>query len=218
MSSVIVRSFQPACHCILTEPSFQKQTLPHAPLPIKTYICPVERSGRLDSKFRRWLHNPQKILRPYVKEGMEVLEVGCGPGFFTLDIARMAGKNGQVVAVDLQEGMLEIVREKIRGSGLEGNIVLHKCEADRLGVSGSFDLVFLFYVVHEVPDRRALFRELVGLLKDGGLVYVEEPPFEVSGKAFEETLRIAGDAGLEVVERPKRFPDKVAVLRKGQKK
>lgn len=182
-----------------------------------TRVFPVEKSAKLDSRFRRWLHNPQKILRPYVKEGMSVLEVGCGPGFFTLDIARMAGKSGRVVAVDLQEGMLEIVREKIRGSELEGNIVLHKCEADRLGVSGSFDLVFLFYVVHEVPDRRALFRELAGLLKDGGLVYVEEPPFEVSGKAFEETLRIAGDAGLVVTGRPKRFPDKVAVLGKGQK-
>jgi len=186
--------------------------------PEKTRVFPVERSAKLDSRFRRWLHNPQKILRPYVKEGMDVLEVGCGPGFFTPDISRMAGKSGRVVAVDLQEGMLGIVREKIRGSGLEGNIVLHRCGADRLGVSGSFDFVFLFYVVHEVPDRKALFRELAGLLKDGGLVYVEEPPFEVSGKAFEETLRIAGDAGLVVAERPKRFPDKVAVLRKGQKK
>jgi ubiquinone/menaquinone biosynthesis C-methylase UbiE len=119
-----------------------------------------------------------------------------------------------VVAVDLQEGMLQKVRDKIRGSEVEGNIVLHKCEEDRLGVSGSFDLVFLFYVVHEVPDRRALFRELVPLLKDGGLVYVEEPPFEVSRKAFGETLRIAGDAGLEVVGRPKRFPDRAAVLKR----
>ncbi|MDP2215825.1 MAG: class I SAM-dependent methyltransferase [Methanolobus sp.] len=67
---------------------------------------PVERSGLLDSSIRRWLQNPQKILRPYVKEGMVVLEVGCGPGFFTLDIARM-------VAVDLQEGMLQKVRDKV---------------------------------------------------------------------------------------------------------
>jgi ubiquinone/menaquinone biosynthesis C-methylase UbiE len=179
-----------------------------------THICPVELSGRLDSKIHRWLQNPQKILRPYVKEGMDVLEVGCGPGFFTLDIARMVGKSGRVVAVDLQEGMLQKVRDKVRGSEVEGRIVLHRCEEDRLGVSGSFDLVFLFYVVHEVPDRRALFRELVALLKDGGLVYVEEPPFEVSKKAFEETLRIAGDAGFEVVGRPKRFPDRAAVLKK----
>ncbi|WP_292462801.1 class I SAM-dependent methyltransferase [Methanolobus sp.] len=182
--------------------------------PENTHICPLEHSGRLDSSIRRWLQNPQKILAPYVREGMDVLEVGCGPGFFTLDIARMVGKSGRVVAVDLQEGMLQIVRDKVRGSGVEGRIVLHRCEAERLGVSGSFDLVFLFYVVHEVPDRGALFREVVALLKDGGLVYVEEPPFEVSGKAFEETLRIAGDAGLEVTGRPKRFPDRAAVLKK----
>jgi ubiquinone/menaquinone biosynthesis C-methylase UbiE len=182
------------------------------------HVCPAAISGILDNRVRRWLQDPRRILVPYVEEGMEVLEVGCGPGFFTGELARMVGEKGKVVAVDLQEEMLRKVREKIRGSGLEGRIVLHRCEEDRLGVSGSFDLVFLFYVVHEVADKRGLFRQLQGLLKDGGVVYLAEPPFEVSGKAFEKTLRIAGEAGLVVVGKPKRFPDKVAVLKKGQKK
>ncbi|MDW7733456.1 MAG: class I SAM-dependent methyltransferase [Methanolobus sp.] len=179
-----------------------------------TRVCPVERSGSLDSRLRRWLQNPQKILAPYVREGMDVLEVGCGPGFFTLDMAWMVGKSGKVVAVDLQEGMLEQVREKISGSDIEQNIELRKSTEDRIGVSGSFDLVFLFYVVHEVPDRAALFRELVSVLRDDGRIYMEEPPFHVSKVEFEESLRIAGDAGLTVVERPSRFPDRAAVLAK----
>ncbi|MCP4372916.1 MAG: SAM-dependent methyltransferase, partial [Deltaproteobacteria bacterium] len=54
-------------------------------------ICPVERAGSLDSRIRRWLQNPQKILKPYIKEGMTVLDVGCGPGFFSIDMAQMVG-------------------------------------------------------------------------------------------------------------------------------
>ncbi len=179
-----------------------------------THICPVERSGRLDSKFRRLLQNPQKILAPYIRDGMDVLEVGCGPGFFTFDIAHMVGKSGRVVAVDLQEGMLAKVREKIRRSGAGQNIVLHRCDEDRIGVSGNFDFVFLFYMVHEVVDKEAFFRELESLLKKDGQVYMAEPPLHVSKKAFEETIRIASDAGFVVVDRPKRFPDKIVVLKK----
>ena len=44
-------------------------------------VCPVERAGILDHGIRRWLQDPQKILRPYIEEGMTVLDIGCGPGF-----------------------------------------------------------------------------------------------------------------------------------------
>ncbi|WMW21826.1 class I SAM-dependent methyltransferase [Methanolobus mangrovi] len=179
-----------------------------------THVCPTEISIILNNRIRRWLQNPRKILGPYIKEGMDVLEVGCGPGFFTLDMARMVGENGQVVAVDLQEGMLAKVREKIRRIGTGLNIVLHKCDEDRIGVSGNFDFVFLFYMVHEVVDKEAFFRELESLLKKDGQIYIAEPPLHVSKKAFEETVMIAGKAGFTVVDRPKRFPDKIIVLKK----
>lgn len=179
-----------------------------------THVCPIVISGGLDNRIRRCLQNPRKILGPYIKEGMDVLEVGCGPGFFTLDMAQMLGRTGQVVAVDLQEGMLAKLREKIKASETELNIVLHKCDADKIAVSGNFDFVFLFYMVHEVPDKDAFFRELESLLKKDGLIYIAEPPLHVSKKAFEETIRIAGNAGLTVAARPKRFPDKVVLLKK----
>jgi 2-polyprenyl-3-methyl-5-hydroxy-6-metoxy-1,4-benzoquinol methylase len=45
-------------------------------------VCPVELAHSLDNTLRRWLQNPQRILAPYIQEGMTVLDVGCGPGFF----------------------------------------------------------------------------------------------------------------------------------------
>lgn len=179
-----------------------------------TRVCPVERSGSLDSRIRRWLQNPQKILGPYISEGMEVLEIGCGPGFFTMDMGRMVGKSGRVVAVDLQEGMLQKVKEKIRLSGEELNIELHKCESDRIGVSGDFDFVFLFYVVHELPDKESFFGELSSLLRKDGRILIVEPPMHVSKQAFNEMLEIAANAGFVVVDRPKMFPNKAVLLGK----
>jgi 2-polyprenyl-3-methyl-5-hydroxy-6-metoxy-1,4-benzoquinol methylase len=45
-------------------------------------VCPVELAHSLDNTLRRWLQNPKNILAPYIQEGMTVLDVGCGPGFF----------------------------------------------------------------------------------------------------------------------------------------
>jgi ubiquinone/menaquinone biosynthesis C-methylase UbiE len=59
-------------------------------------------------------------------------------------MALMVGKSGQVIACDLQEGMLQKVREKIDGTELEARITLHKCEEGKIGVSDHLDFVLLF--------------------------------------------------------------------------
>ncbi len=126
----------------------------------KSHVCPVKLAGGLDLRIRRWLQNPQKILGPYVKEGMTVLDVGCGPGFFSIDMAQMVGESGRIIAADLQEGMLQKVRDKIKGTELEKRLTLHKCEENRIGVSEHVDFSLLFFMVHEVPNKEALFREI----------------------------------------------------------
>ena len=181
----------------------------------KNRVCPVERAGSLDNRIRRWMQNPEKILRPYIEEGMTVLDVGCGPGFFSIDMAKMVGESGRVIAADLQEGMLEKLRNKIKGTELEGRIRLHKCEEDKTGVSENVDFVLLFYMVHEVPNKEDFFNEIVNILKPDGQILIIEPPFHISKVAFEETVRKAIEAGLTEVERPKVFLSKTVILKKG---
>jgi ubiquinone/menaquinone biosynthesis C-methylase UbiE len=179
------------------------------------HVCPVEGAGILDYRIRRWLQDPQKILRPYIEEGMTVLDIGCGPGFFSIDVAQMVGRSGQVIASDVQEGMLRKLREKIQGTELEERITLHQCEENKVGVSVNVDFVLAFYVVHEVPNPKQFFKEIKSILKPNGQVLIVEPPLRVSKKAFEETIRKARDAGLKPVEGPRVLFSKTVILKKG---
>ncbi len=145
---------------------------------------------------------------------MTVLDLGCGPGFFSIDMAQMVGKSGRVIAADLQEGMLQKLRDKIQGTELEERITLHNSEENRIGVSDKIDFVLVFYVVHELPNRQEFFEELKSILKPKGQVLIEEPPFRVSNAAFKETIRKAKDAGFTPAEGPKVFLSKTAILRK----
>ncbi len=178
-------------------------------------ICPVERADSLDSRIRRWVQNPQKILKPYINEGMAVLDLGCGPGFFSIDMAHMVGKSGRVIASDLQEGMLQKLKDKVHGTELENRITLHKCEENKIGVLESVDFILAFYMVHEVPNQEPFFNEIETILKPTGQVLIVEPPFHVSKKAFEDTVHKAHKAGLIAVERPKVFLSKAIILKKG---
>ncbi|MBW1892798.1 MAG: class I SAM-dependent methyltransferase [Deltaproteobacteria bacterium] len=178
-------------------------------------VCPVERAGSLDNKIRRWLQNPQKILRPYIEEGMTVLDIGCGPGFFSIDMAQMVGKSGRVIASDLQEGMLRKVRDKVKGTELEERITLHKCEKNKIGVSEHVDFVLLFYMVHEIPNKEEFFNEIGTILKPNGQILIVEPPFHVSKSAFEETVRKAGDVGFTNAKGPNVLLSKTVILKKG---
>ncbi len=181
----------------------------------KKCVCPVEFAGSLDNRIRRWIQNPQKILGPYIEEGMIVLDIGCGPGFFTIDMAQMVGNSGRVIASDLQDGMLQKVSEKIKETELEKRITLHKSEENMIGVSEHVDFILLFYMVHEVPNVEGFFSEIETILKPDGRIFMVEPPFHVSKKAFKNTIKKANDAGLAVDERPKLFLNKAAILKKG---
>jgi len=182
----------------------------------KNRVCPVTMAGSLDNRVRRWFQNPQKILGPYIKEGMAVLDLGCGPGFFSIDMAQMVGKYGQVIASDLQEEMLQKLRDKIQGTEFKERITLHKCEENKIGLSERVDFILAFYMVHEIPDQKGFFNELGSVLKPVGQVFIVEPPFHVSRAVFEEMIRTSREAGFTPVERPKVFLSKTVILEKGR--
>ena len=177
-------------------------------------VCPVERAGSLDNRFRKWLQNPQKILSPYIKKGMTVLDIGFGPGFFSIDMAHLVGESGRVIALDLQEGMLQKLQEKIQGTELEKRFTLQKCEKDRICISEDVDFIRVFYMFHEVTNQDDFLKEIGSILKPNGQVLIVEPPFHVSKSAFKEMIRKAQKTGLVLIENPKVFLSKAVVLKR----
>lgn len=174
-------------------------------------VCPVEKAGSLDNKFRKLIQNPNKILAPYIKNNMTVLDFGCGPGFFTIEIAKILDQSGKVIATDIQDGMLEKIKKKIKGTSLEQNIELHKC-SDRIDITEKIDFIIAFYVMHEVPNQNNLFEELKSILKTNGKILIVEPKFHVSKKSFETMTKRLENINFEIINKPKIFFSRSVLL------
>ncbi len=161
-------------------------------------VCPWWLGYFLASPLRRLYQDPGAILRPWISEGMTVLEPGPGMGFFTLELARMVGPNGRVVAVDVQPRMLEALVRRARRAGVEARLEARQATDATLGVDdleGTIDFVLAFAVVHELPSAAAFFAQAHRVLRAGGRMLVAEPRHHVSEAALGETVMLAEKAG-----------------------
>ena len=177
------------------------------------HLCPAWGAVGLDNSIRKWMHNPQKILKPYIKAGMTVLDVGCGPGFFSVEIAKMLNGSGKVIAADVQEAMLDKVRKKIKGTNLEQTIELHKSDFESIGVVEKVDFVLAFWMVHEVRNQKKFLDELTSILKPNGLIFIIEPKGHVSKRNFNQMVNLLMENGFAIVESPKVFFSRTVILR-----
>jgi ubiquinone/menaquinone biosynthesis C-methylase UbiE len=186
----------------------------------RTRVCPASRSWGLDNIFRNLIHPPKKIFGNYIHSGDTVIDIGCGPGFFTKAMARMVGENGRVIAVDLQEEMLEKMRQGAVKEGLIQRIRAVKASEDSLNLPGQLEAEFAltFYIVHEVPDKFRIFRELWAALMPGGILLIVEPSMHVTEEEFLATLRFAEEQGFRVAGEPRVRLSRARLLEKSPAK
>jgi ubiquinone/menaquinone biosynthesis C-methylase UbiE len=167
------------------------------------HVCPWWIGLLMVSPIRRWFDDPQRLLRPFVREGMTVLEPGPGMGFFTLPIASMVGLAGRVIAVDVQQKMLDGLRRRAARAGLLPRIEMRLAKPDSLGLDdlrGHVDLVVAIAVVHEMPSDEVFFQEAAEALKPGGRLLLVEPRGHVKREKFSHEIDAARHAGLERTE------------------
>lgn len=166
------------------------------------HVCPWWGGYFIDNRLRRWIHDPDTIVGPYIRQGMTVLDFGCGMGMFALAIAHLVGPTGLVLAVDLQPQMLAVVRRRAVKQGLLPRIRLHQAQPERIGLQQPIDFALAFYSLHEVPAMRQTLAEVYGQLRRGGQWLVVEPRGHVPAADFERMVALAQEIGLSAYVGP----------------
>ena len=128
-----------------------------------------------DSKLMAIIRNPDKLLKMAgLKPGLKVLEVGCGPGAFTIPAAGIVGKDGFIYAIDIHPLAIKRVKEKIAESGVE-NIKPVLADASNTELlDQEIDLVFMFGMPYVAGGLQNVLSEIYRVLKQGGILSFEK--------------------------------------------
>jgi ubiquinone/menaquinone biosynthesis C-methylase UbiE len=166
--------------------------------------CPAALAGLVDNPLR------QRYMRAVpdhigIQSGECVLELGPGPGFFTVEAARRAGPEGRLIAVDIQPKMIALLEQRLQQAGVS-NVETHVASAYELPVAdASLDRAFLVTVLPEIPDPRRALAELHRTLKPGGVLSITEEFLDPDYPLAAETIPQVEAAGFRLAERHGNF-------------
>jgi ubiquinone/menaquinone biosynthesis C-methylase UbiE len=162
--------------------------------------CPAALSWLVDNSLRRTYMRPV-LDRTGIRAGERVLELGPGPGAFTVGAAERVGPEGSLVAVNIQAEMIAQVDQRVQQAGLT-NVETHVASAYQLPiVDQSVDRAFLITVLPEIPDRRRALSKLHRVLRPGGVLSITEEFYDPDYLFLAETIRLVEAAGFRLEER-----------------
>jgi len=145
--------------------------------------------------------NPYQLLRAAgLRQGQKVLEVGCGPGFFTIPAARIVGEDGLIYAIDVNPFAIRRIKNKIAKERLR-NVKPSLTNASNTGLpESSIDLAFLFGLRYVAGGLRSVISEMHRILKPGALL-----SFEKTRGSGEELIQEVERAGFSYADRSGRI-------------
>ena len=164
-------------------------------------VFPHEISFLLDLPWRNIVLSPQELVtRLPLRATDHVLEVGAGPGFYSVEVARKIPK-GYLELLDLQPEMLKKARRKLEAKGLS-NVGYTLGDAGLLPFEeASFDVIFLVAVLGEIADQRAFLSEACCVLKLGGTLSISEHLPDPDFSPFAKVRSLIEKEGFEFIER-----------------
>lgn len=158
--------------------------------------CPPWLGRFLSNPYTNKLAGAELLLdRAEVSPGMRVLDVGPGWGRVTIPAAQRVGAAGSVVALDVQEAMLERVRAAALRQRLENVVTVKGSIEAGVPGAGDFDRALLVTVLGEIPDRETALRALHAALRAGGLLSITELVLDPHYQSKTTLRRLAGAAG-----------------------
>jgi ubiquinone/menaquinone biosynthesis C-methylase UbiE len=149
----------------------------------------------LDNPFTKTNRAVNIIQHLDLQPGMAVLDVGCGPGRVTIPLAKQVGPQGEVLAMDIQAGMLQRARHKAQTANLANIRFLQAGVGEGQLEYNRYDRVLLVTVLGEIPDREAALKEIFAALKPGGLLSVTEIIFDPHFQRRSTVARFATSVG-----------------------
>jgi ubiquinone/menaquinone biosynthesis C-methylase UbiE len=167
------------------------------------HVCPWWLCFTFDNPLRRLIHNPEAILATHAHSGDTALDIGPGMGYFTIPLANLIGPSGRVIAADIQQKMLDALLRRAKQKGVADRIQIHLSRPDSIGVDTQVDFVLAFWIVHEIADQKAFFKQIKDILKPSRCLLLAEPVIHVTGQMFSRTLGAAKEMGLTVIEKPR---------------
>lgn len=145
--------------------------------PDRDYVIGVNDAeiARLGSQHAVWRQTAlQAWERAGLKPGMRVADIGCGPGYASLDLAEAVGPQGHVIGVDQSRTFLKVLRERAQGQGLSN---VETIETDLAGLDlpgNSLDMIYVRWVLSFVAEPEAALVRMVKALKPGGAIVLQE--------------------------------------------
>lgn len=147
---------------------------------------------------RKLIHDPMKIVVPFLETGMNVLEIGPGKGWFSLPIAETIGPTGMLYAVDIQHRMLRGLRRRADNAGVGSRIECRLSDETSLPVDDLEECIsftFAFAAVHEIPYKERLFEQIHSAMIPAGTMLMMDPQSRCADDDFRKTSAIAERCG-----------------------
>ena len=166
------------------------------------HTCPWWLAYAWDHRLRKLIHDPQRMLKPYLSEGDNAADIGCGMGYFSIALAHYVGPSGRVFAVDIQPRMLDILIRRARKRNVHGPIVTILAGDQEQEVDAGLDFMLTFWMLHEVDDKAAFLRRWYASLKPTGKYLLVEPVIHVSRQRFRAEVDLCRHIGFESLSRP----------------
>jgi ubiquinone/menaquinone biosynthesis C-methylase UbiE len=158
----------------------------------KNKIFPYKWAFTLLVPCRNIFLSPKQVInRLELKDDMMVLEIGPGPGYFSVKVANNL-KNGQLVIADIQSEMLSFAEKRIKKQGI-ANVKIYLCNGTSFDFKDeTFDRIFMVAVFGEVENKKNYMDEFYRILKKGGILSISE----LAGDADKMTMQSLKELGI----------------------